>query len=108
MEQLNVLHEILAADQAAQERVRGARQAQIALDGEVERLRAELDGEAADRARQTVEKSREEELSRVQQELEQLRLDHEGDLAALEARYLAGREEWTEKLFRMVVCLDDR
>ena len=108
MEQLQILHEIIAAEQSARATVTAARREKADFDRNLESLRRQLEAEAVARAKEDVETARAEELSRVQSELEQLRAAHAEDLRALEGRFQAGRDEWAEKIFRMVVGLDDQ
>lgn len=108
MEQLQILHEIIAAERAARDEVTAARREKADFDRNLESLRHQLEAEAIARAKEDVEAARAEELSRVQTELEQLRVAHETELAALNSRFQAGRDEWAEKIFRMVVGLDDQ
>lgn len=108
MEQLQILHEILAGECSAREEVLRARREKADFDRNLESLRRQLEAEAVARAKEDVEAARRVELSRVQSELEQLRADHERELAALDGRFAAGRDEWAEKIFRMVVSLDDQ
>ncbi len=107
MDQLEILHEIIAAERTAREEVRQVRREQVDFDRNLESLRRRLEAEAVERAGEDVELSRAEELSRVQAELEQLRAAQEKELADLEARFTAGKDQWAEKIFRMVVGLDD-
>lgn len=108
MEQLQILHEIIAAERSARDQVTAARREMADFDRNLESLRRQLEAEAVARAKEDVEAARAEELSRVQSELEQLRAAHEKELQTLEGRFLAGRDEWAEKIFRMVVGLDDQ
>ena len=108
MEQMQILHEIIAAERAARDEVTEARREKADFDRNLESLRHQLETEAVARAKEDVEAARAEELSRVQTELEQLRAAHEEALAALDSRFRAGRDEWAEKIFRMVVGLDDQ
>lgn len=108
MEQLQILHEILAAERSAREDVASARREKAEIDRDQECLRQRLKEDAEARAREAIEEARGEELSRVQAELEQLRVAHEEKLASLERRFRDGRDVWTEKIFRMVVGLDDQ
>lgn len=107
MDQLEILHEIIAAERTAREEVRQVRREQVDFDRNLESLRRRLEAEAVERAGEDVELSRAEELSRVQAELEQLRAAQEKELADLEARFTAGKDQWAEKIFRMVVGQDD-
>lgn len=108
MEQLQILHEILAAERSAREDVASARREKVEIDREQECLRQRLKEDAEARAREAIEAARGEELSRVKAELEQLRVAHEEELDSLERRFRDGRDLWTEKIFRMVVGLDDQ
>ena len=108
MEQLQILHEIIAAERSAREEVMAARREKADFDRNLESLRRQLEDEAVARAKEDVEAARTEELSRVQWELEQLSAAHEEALRALDGRFRAGRDEWAEKIFRMVVGLDDQ
>lgn len=108
MEQLQILHEILAAERSAREDVASARREKAEIDRDQECLCQRLKEDAEARAREAIEEARGEELSRVQAELEQLRVAHEEKLASLERRFRDGRDVWTEKIFRMVVGLDDQ
>lgn len=108
MEQLQILHEIIAAERAARDDVAAARREKADFYRNMESLRHRLETEAIARAKEDVEAARSEELSRVQTELEQLRATHETELSALESRFQAGRDEWAEKIFRIVVGLNDQ
>lgn len=108
MEQLQILHEIIAAERSAREDVQKARREKADFDRNLESLRRQLEAEAVTRAKADVEEARRAELSRVQSELEQLGAAHERELAALDSRFETGRDEWAEKIFRMVVGLDDQ
>jgi len=108
MEQLQILHEIIAAERSAREEVTAARREKADFDRNLELLRRQMESEAVARAKEDVEKARTEELSRVQTELEQLRTEHEKQLSALDDRFREGRDLWAEKIFRMVVGLDDQ
>lgn len=108
MEQLQILHEIIAAERSARDEVTAARREKADFDRNLESLRHRLEAEAIARAKEDVEAARAEELSRVQTELEQLRAAHETELSSLDSRFQAGRDEWAEKIFRIVVGLDDQ
>lgn len=108
MEQLQILHEIIAAERSARDRVTEARREMADFERNLESLRRQLETEAVTRAKEDVEAARATELARVQSEMEQLRIAHESDLQRLDARFQAGRDEWAERIFRMVVGLDDQ
>ena len=107
MDEKTILHQILEADRKGREACEKARRDRADYDRRRPELCRETEAVAAAAARREVEQARSEALARSETELTKLREDYETRLAALQARYEAGVEGWTERLFRTVVGLDD-
>ena len=107
MEPLEVLHEIVEADKAARKRVADALQERESFTNRLEDLRREITEtemsharEAIDAARLRAEESIETERAAILQECDE-------NVRALKQRFEEKKDEGVEKLFRLVVGLDD-
>ena len=107
MEPMEVLHEIVAADKKAREAYDRALRRSQNLDGALNRLRGKLEAEAMDRAKRDVDEARTKALAEAQSAMDALEEQYRRELASLEERFQARREETVERMFRIVVGLDD-
>lgn len=107
MDDMQVLHEILAAERAARETVEKARRERVDLQRSLETICRDMEREASAAAQEEIERARRDVLKEAEAALEELDRRYESELSALEERAAAGQELWAEKLFRMVVGLDD-
>ncbi len=107
MEDMQILHEILAAEQAAREAVEKVRQEGESLPRRLESIRRDMEQEATASARQDIEEARRAALASAECVLEELDRQYDRELGALEERFAAGQEAWAEQIFRIVVGLAD-
>ena len=107
MEAMEALHEIVAADRRAREAFDEAQRRNQAFDGNLDILRRDAKNKALAQARREVKAARDKALADAQSAMEGLEEQYRRDLAALTERVQAARETATERMFRMVIGLDD-
>ena len=107
MEAMEVLHEIVAADRQARQAYERAQSRNRDFDSNLDILRRRLENQAMDRARREVEQARTKALADAKSAMDGLEEQYRRELAALEERFLARRDETAERMFRIVVGLDD-
>ncbi len=107
MEAINVLQEILKADRAGRDALAQARREKEDFLRDREVLRRQAEERASARAEADVKEGRARELSAAESALKALEEKQEYRLKSLRGSCEAGKEEWAETLFRMVVGLDD-
>lgn len=107
MEEMQVLHEIIAAEREAREAVEKARRERADFDRSLAGLRRDMEARAEEKAREDIERARASVLKESEAALAQMQRQYEAEQAALESKFTAGRDVWAEQIFRMVVGLDD-
>ncbi len=107
MEAMEVLHQIVAADREARQRLADARQESESFDRRLETLERELAESAMERAEKDVAAAR--DASRAASEAALSALDQERATAVefMKRRFAERKDEGVEKLFRAVIGLDD-
>ena len=107
MEPMEVLHEIVAADRQARKAYEKAQDQSLAFDSNLDILRRKLENQAMRRAKGEVEDARKQALVDARSAMDGLEEQYRSQLAALTERYQARREDTVERMFRLVVGLDD-
>lgn len=107
MEPMETLHEIVAADKAARMRCAAVRQENDGFDAKLENLRRELTETEMARAERDVAQARERSVAAAGETLAALDRQCEQALSDMEGRFTAEKDRWAERIFRMVVGLDE-
>ena len=103
MNQTDLMQNVLAVDRQAQAMTREAREREENLDAsvaeEIQRLREKYTAEAE----AYLAELREREQNRLNRALARQDQDLATRMERIETRYLAGRDQWAEQLFRGIV-----
>ncbi len=103
MEYLNLVNQIVAAEQSAREIAREAREQESSLEAELEREAAGIRERYMERARRRVAGVEETEAKAAQEELARWDRRLERAMAQVESAYARNRDAWVETLFRQIV-----
>ena len=103
MEYLNLVNQIVAAEQSAREIAREAREQESSLEAELEREAAGIRERYMERARRRVAGVEETEAKTAQEELARWDRRLECAMAQVESAYARNRDAWVETLFRQIV-----
>lgn len=103
MEYMQLVSSIVAAERQAQSVAEEANAHMATLDADLAAETKALRASYQARARTRVEKVAGQEAQFAQESIERLSAGLEQDMAAMEARYQANRDQWAEELFRQIV-----
>ena len=103
MEYLNLVNQIVAAEQSAREIAREAQEQESSLEAELERETAGIRERYMERARRRVAGVEETEAKAAQEELARWDRRLERAMAQVESAYARNRDAWVETLFRQIV-----
>ena len=107
MEAMAALHEIVAADRKAREELERAQHQSQTFEGNRDILRREMEEQAMTRARRQVDAARAKAHAAARGAMAGLEEQYWSDLDALTKRYEAAKDATAERMFRMVIGLDD-
>ncbi len=107
MEAMAALHQIVAADRKAREELARAQHQSQTFDSKRDILCREMEEQAMAVARREVAAARSKAHTDAKNAIAGLKEQYERDLAALTGRYEAHKDETAERMFRMVIGLDD-
>lgn len=103
MEYLDLINQIVAAEQSAKEIAREAKEQEETLETELERETADMRERYMERARRRVAEVEETERKAAKEELERWDQKLAGAMAQVESAYAKNRDVWVETLFRQIV-----
>lgn len=107
MDAMEALRKIVAADRQARQAYDEAQRQRQAFEGNLDILRRDLENQAMERAKDEVEAARKKALADAQSAMDGMEEQHQKALAALTERFQARRDDVAERMFRMVIGLND-
>lgn len=107
MNDMEALHEIVAADKAARERTKNAAWEKDSFDERLRELGRAISEGAMERAQKEVDAARRQSESALARTLEELDRQCGEAMESMKARFAAKKDEGVETMFRLVVGLDD-
>lgn len=107
MTDMEILHEIVAADKAARQRVEAARQEKETFDERLEELSRELKEGLMEKTRRDVEAARQQAESSAAEKLAALDEECGEAMERMRRQFAQRKAAGVDQVFRMVVGLDD-
>lgn len=107
MEAMAALHQIVAADRKAREELARVQHQTQTFEGNRDILRREMEEQAMKRARREVASARSKAHADARGAMAGMEEQYRQDLDALTKRYEASKDATVERMFRMVIGLDD-